>query len=195
LVDPRRFWVKARTKSQSSGVGLFRARAAAAGRVAEADVTAAAGVAAGFEACAAGLEHVAALGVAAGAGDTATVLRVFALTVAAAQRQIADLDAVPGAAARAHAIAQSLTKILQRGGRLRIVTIAVNAETTLALFEPQLAARNDADVGRRGGRASARLIRPRRRPGGEGSARTFGQNSAGHRTLLWSKSWPRDWST
>src|SRR5687768_10439802 len=43
----------------------LRARAAAAGRAAEADVAARAGVAAGFDAIAAGLDHLATLGIAA----------------------------------------------------------------------------------------------------------------------------------
>ena len=82
-------------------------------RVAEADVAAAAALAAAFEAIAASLQHLAALGVAAGAGDAAAVLRVLALAVAAAQVEVANLNAVPGAGARAGAVAQSLAKALQ----------------------------------------------------------------------------------
>jgi hypothetical protein len=78
---------------------LSFARAAAAAGVAEANVATAAALAAGFEAVTASLQHLAALGVAAGAGDTATVLRVLALAVAAAQVEVANLDAIPSAAA------------------------------------------------------------------------------------------------
>ena len=77
---------------------LSFARAAAAAGVPKANVAAAAALAAGFEAVTAGLQHLAALGVAAGAGDAATVLRVFALAMAAAQVDVADLNAIPGAA-------------------------------------------------------------------------------------------------
>src|SRR5262245_18422437 len=55
---------------------LGSAGAAAAAGVAEANVAAAAGLAAALEAIAASLQHLAALGVAAGAGDAAAVLGV-----------------------------------------------------------------------------------------------------------------------
>jgi hypothetical protein len=92
---------------------LRLASPAAAARVAEANVAAAAALAAAFEAIAAGLQHLAALRVAAGAGDAATVLCVLALAVATAQVEIANLNAVPSAAARAGAVAARLTKALQ----------------------------------------------------------------------------------
>ena len=98
----------------------FASPAAAAG-VAERNVAAAAALAAAFEAIATGLQHLAAFRVAAGAGDAATVLRVLALAVAAAQVEIANLDAVPCAGARAGAIAQSLAKALQCLTRGRIL--------------------------------------------------------------------------
>src|SRR5206468_8773933 len=116
-------------------VALRLARPAAAARVAEANVAAAAALAAGFQAIAAGLQHLAALGVAAGAGDAATFLRVLALAVAAAQVEVADLDAIPGARARTGAVAQGLTKALQRLAGSRIVETELNAKATFALFE------------------------------------------------------------
>src|SRR5207253_10562467 len=125
-------------------------RAAAAAGVAEANVAAAAALAAGFQAIAAGLQHLAALGVAAGAGDAATFLGVLALAVAAAEIEVADLNAIPGAGARTGAIAQGLTKALQCGAGDLIAARAINAKTTLALLELQLTPRDHADV-RRGG--------------------------------------------
>src|SRR3954466_13294067 len=103
------------------------ARPTAAAGIAEANVAAAAALAAGFQAIAAGLQHLAALGVAAGAGDAATFLRVLALAVAAAQIEVADLDAIPGARARAGAVAQGLTQALQRLARGRVLAAALNA--------------------------------------------------------------------
>jgi hypothetical protein len=158
---------------------LGRAGPAAAARVAEANVAAAAALAAGFQAIAAGLQHFAALGVAACAGDAAAFLRVLALAVTAAEIEVANLNAVPGAAAGAGAIAQSLTKTLQRGTGNRIVACAVEAEAPLALLEPQFTTRHHADV-RRGGRGGGI-----RRPGsgrrsGRKSTSTF-HHSAGHK--------------
>src|SRR5438034_199594 len=119
-----------------------RAASAAAGRVAEADVAAAARLAAAFQAVAARLEHFAALCVAARAGNAAAVLRVLALAVPTAEREVANLDAVPGAATRARAVAQGLTKVLQRGGGDLIVAVALDAEPTLALLELELTPRH-----------------------------------------------------
>jgi hypothetical protein len=128
--------------------GLGFAGAAAAAGVAEADVAAAAALAAGFEAVAASLQHFAAFGIAAGAGDAATFLGVLALAVAAAQVEIANLNAIPRAAARAGTVAQGLTKALQGAAGDGIVAAALNTETSLALFELQLTSRNHAHVWR-----------------------------------------------
>ena len=170
----------------------LRARAAAAGRVAEADVAAATGVAAGFDAVAASLDHLTALGVAAVAGDAAAVLGVFARAVATAEVDVADLDAVPGAAARAGSLAEGLAEILQRGGGDRVVALAVDLAAGLGLLELQRAAGHDADVrGRRG--SLVRLRGSRNGAGGEGTpARTFQHGTrhngtplgAGERELL-----------
>jgi hypothetical protein len=100
--------------------------------------------------------------------------------VPAAQRQIANLYAVPRAAARAGAVAQGLTKALQRGTSDRVVAIAEDLAAGLGFLKPQLAAGHHAHV-RRGDRRSGR------RSGSCGKRRpreTFGQYSAGHAALL-----------
>jgi len=162
-----------------SQVHLGRARADAAARVAEADIAAAAALAARFQAVTAGLQHFAALAVAAGARDAAAILRVFTLAVAAAEVEVAHLDAVPSATAGACAVAESLAKTLQRGTGDGIVACAVDSEPALALLKAQLASRHDAHIrrgsggggiGREGGRRTCRKGTP-----------TFGQYSAGHK--------------
>jgi hypothetical protein len=55
--------------------------------------------------------------------------------VPAAERKVANLDAIPGAATRARAVAQSLAKVLQRGRGDLVVTVALNAEPALALLK------------------------------------------------------------
>jgi hypothetical protein len=152
-------------------------RPTAAARVAEADVAAAAALAARFQAVAAGLEHLAALCVSAGARDAAAVLGVLAAAVAAAQADIANLHAVPGALARAGAVAQGLAKALQGGAGDLIVAGAVDAESTLAFLEPQLAPRHHAHIGRGSGRRRRGRIGGRR--SGRKSTPTF-HDSAGH---------------
>ena len=77
------------------------AGAAANRRAVEADVAAAAAFAALLQAFAALLNHLAAFLVARRAADTAAVLRIFTLAVAAAQIDLAALNAIPGAAAAA----------------------------------------------------------------------------------------------
>lgn len=162
----------------STSTDLGSTGPAAAARVAKANVAAAAALAAGFQAVAAGLQHLAALGVAAGAGDAATVLRVLALAMTAAETEVANLDAIPGAAARARAIAESLTKALQRGTGDRIIARAMDAEAPLALLEPQFTPRHHADVRR--GRSGRCIGRKGRRRSGRKSTPTF-HHSAGHK--------------
>ena len=161
-----------------SVTGLGGAGSAAAARVAEANVAAAAALAACFQAIAAGLEHLAALGVAASAGDAAAVLRVLALAVTAAEVEVADLNAIPGARARAGAVAQGLTKALQCGAGDLIAARAINAKATLALLELQLTPRDHADVRRGGGGGG--IGRKGRRRSGRKSTPTF-HDSAGHK--------------
>src|SRR5262245_53439447 len=157
---------------------LRLARAAAAASIAEANVAAAAALAAGFEAIAAGLQHLAALGVATGAGNAAAVLRVLALAVTAAQIEVADLNAVPGAAARAGAVAQGLTKALQRLAGDLVIATALNAETTLALLELQFTPRHHAHIRRGGSGWGIGQMSGRR--SGRKSTPTF-HDSAGHK--------------
>src|SRR5262245_24508986 len=157
---------------------LCFAGAAAAAGVAEANVAAAAALAAAFQAIAAGLQHLAALGVAAGAGDAAAVLRVLALAVAAAQVEIADLNAIPRAAARASAVTQGLTKALQGLASDAVVAAALNAETTLALLKLQLTPRHHTN-GRCGG-GSGGIGQMSGRRSGRKSTPTF-HDSAGHK--------------
>ncbi|PYK08869.1 MAG: hypothetical protein DME65_13300 [Verrucomicrobia bacterium] len=125
FVNRPRFFARDLPEGNSCNDNLRGARATAAAGVAEAHVAAAAALAATFEAIAAGLEHLAALGVAAGAGDAATFLRVLALAVAAAEVDVANLDAIPGAAARAGAVAQGLTKALQRAAGDGVAAVAM----------------------------------------------------------------------
>src|SRR5262249_39090630 len=135
-------------------------------------------LAASFQAIAARLQHLAALCVAASASDAAAVLRVLALAVAAAQVEVANLNAVPRAAARAGAVAASLTKALQRLARSRVLARARDAKAAFALLELQLAPRHDAHI-RCGSRSGSRGRKGRRRSRRE-STSTF-QDSAGHK--------------
>jgi hypothetical protein len=98
--------------------------------------------------------------------------------VAAAQVEVADLDAIPGATARAGAVAQGLTKALQRLAGRGVFATALNAKTTLAFLELKLAPRHHAHI-RRGSRGGCIGRKGRRRSGGE-STSTF-QDSAGHK--------------
>jgi hypothetical protein len=172
-----------------SSTGRLGAGAAAAGRAAEADVAAATRVAAGLQAIAAGLQHVAAFGVAADASDAAAVGGVFTLAVAAAQAEVADLDAIPGATTGAGAIAQCLTKTLQSGRRNLIGALAVQLEAALALFEPEFAPGHDTDVRGRGGNQGGG--RSRRTSRSESCPRKpFRHHSAGHFSTPFRESWP-----
>ena len=171
-------WLRASLRGISS-MGLGGGGPAAAACIAEANVAAAAALAAGFQAIAAGLQHLAALGVAAGAGDAAAVLRVLALAMTAAEIEVANLNAIPGAGARAGAVAQGLTKALQGGAGDLIIARAVQAKTTLALLKPQFAPWHHADI-RRGGRGGS-IGRPGSgRCSGRESTSTF-HDSAGHK--------------
>jgi hypothetical protein len=125
------------------------AGAAADWRVAEANVAAAAAFAALFAAFAAGLQLGAALLVAAGASDAATVGSVLALAMAIGKRALAALNAVARAAAAAAAIAQHAAEILQRGARQFVVALAMQLEAAGALFEFHFATRHYAPIGLR----------------------------------------------
>jgi hypothetical protein len=98
--------------------------------------------------------------------------------VAAAQVEVADLNAVPRAAARAGAVTACLTKTLQRLTGRRVLARARDAETALALLKFKLTPRHNAHIRRRARSG---------RGGGKGRCRsrrkctsTF-QNSTGHK--------------
>ena len=99
------------------------ARPAAAGRVVEADVAAAAVLAAAIERLAARLHDRAARLVAAAAGDAAAVGRVVALADAAGEVALANGQAVQGRAARAESAGERLAEVLQRGAGDFVVAV------------------------------------------------------------------------
>ena len=132
---------------------LSRAGPTAAARVAEADIAAAVVLAARLHALTAGLERLAALGVAARARDAAAVLRVLALAFCLAEIELADLDVILGAAARKSALARSLTKALKIGA-IGLIQAAPNAETALVFLKLELALRGLAHVAIAGRRRS-----------------------------------------
>jgi hypothetical protein len=150
--------------------------AAADWGVVEADVAAAAGLAASREAVAAGLQDIAASLVAGGAADAAAVLGVFALANTAGQVALADADSVLAAAAAAEAVTKHPAEILQGAAGDFVFALAVNLETAGALFELDLAAGQDAPIGRRGGTRGVRGGLPalsRATKGGDGRCRAF----------------------
>jgi hypothetical protein len=122
------------------------AGAAADRRVVEADVAAAAAFAALLEAVAASLNHGAAFLVAAGAANAAAVLRVFTLALAAGEIALAALNAIPGTAAAAQAIAQHAAEILQRAAGDFVIAAAVNLAALLSFFEFDRATRQHTPV-------------------------------------------------
>jgi hypothetical protein len=124
------------------------AGAAANRRAIEAHVAAATVVAAGLKAFAALLDHRAAGLIAARAGDAAAVLRVLALAGAAAQINLAALDAVPRAAAAAQAIGQHAAKVLQRAAGDFVFTAAMNFAAGRGFLEFDCAARQYTPVSR-----------------------------------------------
>ena len=99
------------------------------------------------------MEHLTAGLVAAGARDAAAVLGQFALARAAAQIDLAAGDSVEGAATAAQAVADHLAEVLQGSAGDVVITTTVNLEPTRALFEPQFAPRQHAQVGAGGARA------------------------------------------
>jgi hypothetical protein len=142
------------------------AGAAAAGRVVEADVAAAALLEAALQGRAARLQDRTARLVAAGAGDAAAVLRVFTLADAAGQVALANAQAIERAAARAEAAGQGVAQVVQRVAGDVVLAVAVNFESAAALFDLHRAAGNDAPSGSRGtGRNTGRGRRDGRRAG------------------------------
>ena len=123
------------------------ALAAADGRVAEANVAAAAVFAAAREAVTARLEHVAAGLVPAGAGDAAAVGRQVTLADAAGEAALANLNAVEGAAAGAGPFAKHFAKVLQRRAGYVVRARALDLESPFTLLERQLAPGQYGPVG------------------------------------------------
>jgi hypothetical protein len=122
------------------------AGAAANRRVVEADVAAAAALAALLQAVAASLNHGAAFLVAAVAADAAAILRVFTLALTAGEVHLAALNAVLRAAAAAQPIAQHAAQILQRATGDFVIAAAMNLAASLRLFEFDRATRQHAPV-------------------------------------------------
>jgi hypothetical protein len=137
----------------------LRAGAAANRRVVEADVAAAAALAAGLEALAAGLDHLAAGLIARRAADAATVFGVFTLANAAGQVALAASNTVEGAAAAAESVGEHAAEILQRAPGNFIIAAAMDLATVRGLFELDDATRQHAPIGagRRTARQDARL--------------------------------------
>jgi hypothetical protein len=111
------------------------AAAKAAALVAEADVTAAAVLAASFQAFANRTQDVAAFGVATAAGDRAAAFDVLALALGTAEIEAANLDAVANAAAGAALIANGIAQALHIAAVERVVAAATDAKATHELFE------------------------------------------------------------
>jgi hypothetical protein len=130
------------------------AGAAANRRVIEADVAAAAALAAGLEAVAASLDHRTAGLVARRAADAAAVFGVFALANTAGQIALAAANAVAGATAAAQTVGQHAAEILQCAAGNFIIAAAVDLAAVRCLFELDGAARQHAPIG--AGRRTAR---------------------------------------
>lgn len=126
----------------------LRAGAAADRRVVEADVAAAAALAALLQAVAAGLNHGLAGLIATRAADAAAVLRVFAFANTDREIALAAGDAVARAAAAAQAVGQHAAEILQCAAGYFIIAAAVNLTAVRGLFELDGAAWQHAPVGR-----------------------------------------------
>ena len=122
------------------------AGAAANRRVVEADVAAAAALAALREAIAAGLNHGLAGLVAARAANAAAVLGVFALANTDGEVALTAADAVAGASAAAETVGQHAAEILQRAAGYFVVAAAMNLAAVRGLFELDRATRQDAPI-------------------------------------------------
>jgi hypothetical protein len=143
------------------------AGAAAADRgIAERDAALATGFVAGGHAVAAGLQHLAAFLVAAGAGHAAAVFGHFDLAMTAAQIADAHGHAVPHAAAAAGAAGQHLAEVLQSAASDFIIARAAHLEAASALLELHRATRQHAHVrrGRHGARVDRAHVRSRSHP-------------------------------
>ena len=124
------------------------AGAAANRRVVEADVAAAAALAALREAIAAMLTHGLAGLVAAGAANAAAIFGVFAFANADGEIALTARNAVAGATAAAETIGQHAAEVLQRAAGYFVVAAAVDLAAIRGLFELDAAAWQHAPVGR-----------------------------------------------
>jgi len=121
--------------------------AAANGRAVEADVAAAAALAALRQAVAAGLNHRTAGLVAARAADAAAVFGEFTLANSRREVALAAGDAVAGANAAAQAIGQHAAEVLQRAPGDFIIAAAMNLAAVRGLLEFDAAARQYTPIG------------------------------------------------
>jgi hypothetical protein len=122
--------------------------AAADRRVVEANVAAAATLAAGAEAVAASLDHCTARFVARRAADAAAVFSIFALANTDGEIALAAGDSVARAATAAETIGQHAAEILQRATGDFIVAAAMDLATIRGLFELDGATRQHAPIRR-----------------------------------------------
>jgi hypothetical protein len=120
-----------------------------------------------------------ALFVAAGAGDLAAVLRIFAVAMTTCEIALANGHTIVGAGATAATAGKHFAQIVQRRRGHFVLAAAGDRETTLALGELQLAPRHDAPGAGRGGsgRRTAELPIPLmgRGRGMMGPCRSFSQ--------------------
>jgi hypothetical protein len=117
-------------------------------RVVEADVTAAAALAARAETIAAGLDHCTAGFVARGAADAAAVFGVFALANTDGEVALAARNSIAGATAAAETIGQHAAEVLQRATGDFVLAAAMDLAAVRGLFELNGATRQHAPVRR-----------------------------------------------
>jgi hypothetical protein len=131
---------------QMRTIGLEIAATEAAALIAEADVAAAAVLAARFQALAHRLQHVAALAVAAAAGERAAFLGLLVFAFATGQIEAAHLQPIAHAAARAIAIANRIAQNLKILDGQRIITTTANAKATHKLLKREFTGHRIAHV-------------------------------------------------
>jgi hypothetical protein len=120
------------------GRELVVATTEATALIAKGDVAAAV-LAAALQAIANGFQHVAALGISARAGDRTTAINALTLALAAGQFEIANLNSVAHAAARAVFVADGFTEALQLGAFHRIIAVAGDSEAVCTFLKCELA--------------------------------------------------------
>jgi hypothetical protein len=135
---------------------LLLASTTADRRIVEAHKTATTCFAAFGNTIAAGLQEIATIGVAAGAGNAAAVFSAFACALAAGQIALHTANTVLAAAERTEALRQHAAKILQRSASHVIIAAAVQFETSFTLFKRDGAARHHLPISHRWGRRCGR---------------------------------------